>query len=134
MGESQPAVFVGHVLPWQLQSPIFPNIGLLMACAAQSLDRGVLPEKNTESLSMKARALANVGRFLRQHVAALGARGGDGVQESLVLALAEAIKCVINLVVMEVSLPFPAVLLFLRACSPPSVEKHDGFGVCKTAG
>ena len=89
-GESQPDVFLRNILPWQLQSPVFPNIGLLMACATQSLDRGVELDQNPESLAMKARALSYINKFLSR-----------ADKSSFYLIASESIKCVINLVVME---------------------------------
>ncbi len=91
-GESQPPVFLREVLPWQLQSPIFPSIGLLMASASQALDRGLDWEQHPESLAMKARALSYINRFL-----------GRADKATFRSIASEAIKCVINLVVMEVS-------------------------------
>lgn len=90
-GEGQPAVFLAEVLPWQLQSPLMPNIGILMASATQALDTGVEMVKNPESLLVKARVLSYINQFLNM---------ADG--ETFHIIAAEALKCVINLVVMEV--------------------------------
>ena len=40
-GESQPQVSLANALPWQLQSSVFSNVGLLIASVTQSLDQGV---------------------------------------------------------------------------------------------
>jgi hypothetical protein len=91
-GESQPDVFLREVLPWQLQSPVFPNIGLLMASVTQSLDRGVELEQNPETFAMRARALSCLNQYL-----------DVARRRTFHRFVPEAIKCVINLVVMEVS-------------------------------
>ena len=92
-GESQPLVFRRGVLPWQLQSPLFPNIAILMACTTQSLDCGIEIQTNPETLAMKARVLSYINAFLTR-------AGKSNFPE----IAAESIKCVINLMVMEVSL------------------------------
>lgn len=89
-GQSQPAVFLAEILPWMLQSPLFPSIGMLMASTTQSLEKGIEVAKNPESLALKANVLAGINDFLQ----------GDFASVSL-----ETIRSVINLVVMEVSSP-----------------------------
>lgn len=89
-GESQPSVFLREVLPWQLQSPVFPNIGLLMASVTQSLDSGIELEQNPETFAMRARALSCLNRYI------------DAARRETFWTYApEAVKCIINLVVME---------------------------------
>ena len=85
-------VFRTGVLPWQLQSPLFPNIAILMACTTQSLDRGIEIQTNPETLAMKARVLSYINAFLT--------RAGKANFPEIA---AESMKCVINLMVMEVS-------------------------------
>jgi hypothetical protein len=89
-GQSQPAVFLAEILPWMLQSPLFPSIGLLMASTTQSLEKGVEIEKNSESLALKARVLSNINEYVKKSLAF-----------SRELA-AEIVRSVINLCVMEV--------------------------------
>lgn len=89
-GQSQPAVFLTSVLPWQLQSPLMPNIGILMASTTQGLDRGLELEDNPESLTVKSKVLAYMNRFLSVE------------QDAFDAVAAEAVKCIINLVVLEV--------------------------------
>lgn len=91
-GESQPQVFLANVLPWQLQSPVFPNVGLLMASVTQSLDQGVELDQNPETFAMKARALSCVNQYLDMTM---------NLKRHLSEVMAEAIKVVVNLVVME---------------------------------
>jgi hypothetical protein len=90
-GEGQPAVFLAEVLPWQLQSPLMPSIGILMASATQALENGVEMAENPESLIVKARVLSYINKFLNM-----------ADTENFHLIASEALKCVINLVVMEV--------------------------------
>lgn len=87
-GQSQPMVFLKEVLPWMLQSPLFPRIGILMASTTQSLEKGVELAKDSESLAIKSGVLAGVNDLLQ----------GDFGKVSV-----EVIRSVINLVVMEVS-------------------------------
>lgn len=87
-GQSQPFVFLAEVLPWMLQSPLFPSIGMLMASTTQSLEKGIEVVKNPESLAIKARVLTGINDFLQ----------GEFASVSL-----EVIRSVVNLVVMEVS-------------------------------
>ncbi|OIW22573.1 hypothetical protein CONLIGDRAFT_556809, partial [Coniochaeta ligniaria NRRL 30616] len=91
-GESQPQVFLANVLPWQLQSPVFPNVGLLMASVTQSLDHGVELDQNPETFAMKARALSCVNQYLDR------TRNRERQFSEI---MSEAIKVVVNLVVME---------------------------------
>ncbi|ORY62599.1 uncharacterized protein BCR38DRAFT_346452 [Pseudomassariella vexata] len=85
-GESQPIVFQKEVLSWQLQSPLMPNIGILMASTIQSLDRGIELDKNPESLAQKAKVLVFINQFL-----------SGATKQGFDLIAPEAIKCVINL-------------------------------------
>ncbi|KAB5522143.1 hypothetical protein GE09DRAFT_501927 [Coniochaeta sp. 2T2.1] len=91
-GESQPQVFLSNVLPWQLQSPVFPNVGLLMASVTQSLDQGIELDQNPETFAMKARALSCVNQYLDMT---------RNLKRHFSDVMAEAIKVVVNLVVME---------------------------------
>ncbi|KAH8904903.1 hypothetical protein BR93DRAFT_865550, partial [Coniochaeta sp. PMI_546] len=91
-GESQPHVFLANVLPWQLQSPVFPNVGLLMASVTQSLDQGLELDQNPETLAMKARALSCVNQYLDMT---------RNWKRQFSEVMSEAIKVVVNLVVME---------------------------------
>ncbi|CRK24377.1 hypothetical protein BN1708_013936 [Verticillium longisporum] len=85
-GQSQPKVFLTEVLPWMLQSPLFPSIGMLMASTTQSLEKGVEVTRNSESLAIKARVLTGINEMLKRDF-------GSVAQE--------VIRSVINLCVME---------------------------------
>ncbi|KAM0287022.1 hypothetical protein ACHAQH_000707 [Verticillium albo-atrum] len=85
-GQSQPKVFLTEILPWMLQSPLFPSIGMLMASTTQSLEQGVEVTRNSESLALKARVLTGINEMLKGDF-------GSVAQE--------VIRSVINLCVME---------------------------------
>lgn len=63
-----------------------------MACTTQSLDRGVELDRNSEFLAMKSKVLSYINTFLT----------GGGKRNFPSIA-AESMKCVINLMVTEVS-------------------------------
>ncbi|KAK2034100.1 hypothetical protein LX32DRAFT_579941 [Colletotrichum zoysiae] len=85
-GQSQPPVFLTEDLPWMLQSPLFPNIGILMASTTQSLERGVEISKNPESLALKSRVLSIVADYMERPFDAIAV---------------EMVRSIVNLVVME---------------------------------
>ncbi|KAK1993547.1 hypothetical protein LX36DRAFT_693642 [Colletotrichum falcatum] len=85
-GQSQPSVFLSEVLPWMLQSPLFPNIGILMSSTTQSLEQGVEISKNPESLALKARVLSLIADYMERPFDAIAV---------------EMVRSVVNLVVME---------------------------------
>jgi hypothetical protein len=61
-----------------------------MASVTQSLDRGIELEQNPETFAMRARALSCLNRYI------------DAARRETFWAYApEAVKCIINLVVME---------------------------------
>ncbi|GKT75110.1 zn(2)-C6 fungal-type DNA-binding domain protein [Colletotrichum tofieldiae] len=85
-GQSQPPVFLTEVLPWMLQSPLFPNIGILMSSMTQSLEQGVEISKNPESLALKARVLSIIADYMQRPFDAIAV---------------EMVRSIVNLVVME---------------------------------
>ncbi|KAL0934716.1 Zn(2)-C6 fungal-type DNA-binding domain protein [Colletotrichum truncatum] len=85
-GQSQPPVFLAEVLPWMLQSPLFPNIGVLMSSMTQSLEQGMEITKNSESLALKARVLTIIAEYM---------------ERPFDIIAVEMVRCIINLVVME---------------------------------
>ncbi|KAK1623989.1 hypothetical protein BDP81DRAFT_330994 [Colletotrichum phormii] len=85
-GQSQPPVFLTEVLPWMLQSPLFPNIGILMSSMTQSLERGVEVAKSPESLALKSWVLSMIADYMRRPFDAIAT---------------EMVRCIVNLVVME---------------------------------
>ncbi|KAK1500613.1 hypothetical protein CTAM01_06548 [Colletotrichum tamarilloi] len=85
-GQSQPPVFLKEVLPWMLQSPLFPNIGILMSSMTQSLARGTEVAKSPESLALKSWVLSMIADYMRRPFDAIAV---------------EMVRCIVNLVVME---------------------------------
>ncbi|KAE9580206.1 hypothetical protein CGCF415_v007068 [Colletotrichum fructicola] len=85
-GQSQPPVFLAEVLPWMLQSPLFPNIGILMSSTTQSLEHGLEITKNPESLALKAHVLSIIAEYMERPFDAIAV---------------EMVRSVVNLVVME---------------------------------
>ncbi|KAK1585204.1 uncharacterized protein LY79DRAFT_591587 [Colletotrichum navitas] len=85
-GQSQPPIFLTDVLPWMLQSPLFPNIGILMSSTTQSLEQGVEISKNPESLALKARVLSIIADYMERPFDAIAI---------------EMVRSIVNLVVME---------------------------------
>ncbi|TDZ34488.1 hypothetical protein C8035_v010631 [Colletotrichum spinosum] len=85
-GQSQPPVFLAEVLPWMLQSPLFPNIGLLMSSMTQSLEDGKEVIKNPESLSLKSHVLSVIADYMTRPFDTIAV---------------EMVRCIVNLVVME---------------------------------
>ncbi|KAK1970796.1 hypothetical protein LY78DRAFT_717047 [Colletotrichum sublineola] len=68
------------------ESPLFPNIGILMSSTTQSLEQGVEISKNPESLALKARVLSIVADYMERPFDAIAV---------------EMVRSVVNLVVME---------------------------------
>lgn len=52
------------MLPWMLQSPLFPNIAVLMASAAQALELDGKAQYKAEPLAIKAKVLAMINKVL----------------------------------------------------------------------
>ncbi len=88
-----PALFLKEMLPWMLQSPLFPHIALLMASTAQSLESGVDLDNNPEALGLRARVLSFTNQFL---------------QRDFDLIAGEALRSIINLAIAEVCLRPPS--------------------------
>jgi hypothetical protein len=83
-----PALFLQEMLPWMIQSPLMPNIAILMASYTQALDQRHEMIKQSEPLSIKAHVLSLINHFLRQDFNVVGG---------------EALRAVIHLVILEVS-------------------------------
>jgi len=91
-GQSQPKLFRDYILPWMLQSPIFPAIGLLMSATTQSLTIDGDRTMNPEIISLRARVFMLINKFMSGQTEDIGN---------------ELIGAIINLVVLEASqLPF----------------------------
>lgn len=83
-----PVLFVEHMLPWMIQSPLMPNIAILMASYTQAFEQGLEVQKYSETLSIKSHVLSLINEFLRQDFDLVGG---------------EALRAVIHLVILEVS-------------------------------
>ncbi|KAM7200893.1 hypothetical protein V8F20_005135 [Naviculisporaceae sp. PSN 640] len=85
-GESMPTVFRVIMLPWMLQSHIFPNIAILMASVVQVLEKGQEPpDSSSEPLAIKTKVLGMINRVLTK-----------GTYE-----LSDVLRSIINLVMIE---------------------------------
>jgi len=71
-----------------IQSPLMPNIAILMAAATQTLENDSQLEKRPETFTIKANVLGLVNDFLRQDFRVVGG---------------EALRAVIHLAITEVS-------------------------------
>lgn len=85
-GNSTPTLFRQQMLPWMMQSQLFPNIGLLMASVFQAFERGYDAESHPEPLGIKVKVLGMINRAI-----------GSGVYE-----LEDVVRSIINLAVIEV--------------------------------
>ncbi|KXJ90746.1 hypothetical protein Micbo1qcDRAFT_226756 [Microdochium bolleyi] len=85
-GESQPTFWKNNVLHWQLQSPLMPNIGILMAATTCGLER----DSTRETLSIKSTVLGYINSYL-----------ASSTPETFRAVAVELIKCILSMVVME---------------------------------
>ena len=88
-----PTLFKEHMLPWMIQSPLMPNIAILMASYTQAHEHGLGIQRSREILSIKAHVLSLINTFIRQDFDLVGG---------------EALRAVIHLVILEVSQKFTA--------------------------
>ena len=90
-GETPPKNYLQSVVPWQLQSPIYPTIGLMMASTVQSMVLGGDPvHTNNETSALKARAFS----LLSKHIQTTSGPLGEWIEELM--------GCILNLIVFEV--------------------------------
>lgn len=98
--DEMPVVFRTVMLPWMLQSPLFPNIAVLIASVAQAVEIGSESRYKTEPLAMKVKVLGMINKVL----------GTDH-------DMTDILRSIIHLVVIEVSYPstwvIPLLTLFL---------------------
>ena len=73
------------MLPWMLQSPLFPHIAVLMSSVTQALELGRQPNETLEPLILKSEVLTMVNKAL--------SNGHD---------LSDLLRCAVNLIVIEV--------------------------------
>ena len=97
-GSHMPELFVREIQPWMVQSPMMPNIAILMASATQSyLDQS--EARYSETLIIKSHVLALINQFIRQDFNVIGN---------------QALRIVIHIVVIEV-----------RQGIPPDTSRKD---------
>jgi hypothetical protein len=97
-GQNLPPMFMKAIRPWMIQSPLMPNIAILMASYSERLERGVEVEPYSETFSIKAHVLGLVNKFLEQDFR---------------LISDEAIRAVTHLVILEVSaIEYPQNITF----------------------
>ncbi|KAH8594979.1 hypothetical protein B0O99DRAFT_687293 [Bisporella sp. PMI_857] len=84
-GKNLPALFVKAILPWMIQSPLMPNIAILMASCSQRIERGMDIDPS-QTLSIKSHVLSLVTQYLKQDFALIGD---------------EAVRAVTHLVIVE---------------------------------
>jgi hypothetical protein len=70
-----------------IQSPLMPNIAILMASATQSSESIIESKKQAETLKIKSSVLALVNTFLRQDFSIIG---GEALRAVIHLAITEA--------------------------------------------
>lgn len=80
-------LFEKEILPWQIQSPLMPNVAILMASATQSYLQNPESEMSSETLLIKSHVLTLVNKFIRQDFYTVGN---------------QAMRIVIHLVIIEV--------------------------------
>lgn len=76
------------IQPWMIQSPLMPNIAILMASYSERFERGLDVGRHSETFSIKAYVLGLVNKFLEQDFKSISD---------------EAIRAVTHLVILEVS-------------------------------
>ncbi|KAH7319492.1 hypothetical protein BKA65DRAFT_103220 [Rhexocercosporidium sp. MPI-PUGE-AT-0058] len=82
-GGNIPPVFAAHCLPWMMNSPLMPNVVILMASAAQSYAGTVA---KSETLLLKSQVLSQVNKY---------------IQKDFYTVANQALRIVIHLVVQE---------------------------------
>ncbi|KAL5314571.1 hypothetical protein ACEPPN_017212 [Leptodophora sp. 'Broadleaf-Isolate-01'] len=82
-GGNIPPVFATHCLPWMMNSPLMPNVVVLMASAAQSYS-GIIAK--AETLHIKSQVLSQVNKY---------------IQNDFHQVANQALRIVIHLVVLE---------------------------------
>lgn len=89
-GESPPRNYLQSVVPWMLQSPIYPTIGLLISSAIQSMISGGGVTPSYETAAFRARAYSLMHEYIRS--------------TSMNEWAKELMGCVLNLIAFEVRL------------------------------
>jgi len=107
-GKNIPPLFAKAFLPWILQSPLMPNIAILMALYSQRYDHGINISLS-QTLSIRSHVLGLVNGFLAQDFSKIS----DG-----------AVRVVSHLVVLEVYRYLPCITLELMITSMLVVVGH----------
>jgi len=87
-GQNVPPLFLREMLPWMIQSPLMPNIAIMMASATQSSEQDLMVKKSSETLSIQSHVFKIINQFLKQDFNEVGG---------------EALRAVIHLAILEVS-------------------------------
>jgi hypothetical protein len=78
------------MLPWMMQSPLFPHIAMLMSSVTQSLEQRFTSDTNPEEpLMIKANVLALINKSL--------------TEQDFAAVAVDVMRCVTNLTITEVS-------------------------------
>ena len=78
------------MLPWMLESPLFPNIALFSSAIALSLMKDIPIAENREVILLKSSVLAQVNEFLGQELRSVAQ---------------EVLRSIIHLAMIEVRSP-----------------------------
>ena len=90
-GENPPRSYMRSIVPWKLQSPIYPTIGLMISSTIQSSLLGADPvTANHEATALKAR----VFYLMSQYIQTTSGTPGAWAEELM--------GCIINLIMFEV--------------------------------
>jgi len=86
-GKDLPPMFMKDIFPWMIQSPLMPNIAILMSSFSLRLERGLAIDPQ-QTISIKSHVLALINQYLKQ--------------EDFSVISDEAIRAVTHLVISEV--------------------------------
>jgi hypothetical protein len=87
-GQNVPPLFLREMLPWMIQSPLMPNIAIMMASATQNSEQNLTFKKSPETLSIQSHVFKIINQFLKRDFNEVGG---------------EALRAVIHLAILEVS-------------------------------
>ena len=86
-GENPPPAFLQSVVPWMLQSPVYPTIALLIASAVQCMVIDTGHDTRQEVLAMRVRVFSLMREYMEQYPTKWAE---------------ELMGCIINLIMFEV--------------------------------
>lgn len=89
-GTTSTGLYLKMIVPWMIQSPLMPNLTILVASFAQGLHQGLDANKCPETLAIKAKVLSLTNEFLARDFKEVGL---------------DAILTVAHLASLEVSFP-----------------------------